>query len=97
MSEDPKSSPKYLMIESASLSDIDEIDLLGLIRILLQAWKIIVGIIIVLLDLVFIMPSMLPRSLRQKPYWHRLERRNQSILNLSQFDGLASMAGVLPL
>ena len=46
MSEDPKSSTKYVMVESGPPSDEDEIDLLELIRILLQAWKTIVGITI---------------------------------------------------
>ena len=47
MSEDPKLSTKYVMVESDPSSDENEIDLLELIRTLLQAWKVIVGITLV--------------------------------------------------
>jgi hypothetical protein len=53
MSEDPKSSTKYVMVESGPPSDEDEIDLLELIRTLLQAWKTIVGITILCTGLAF--------------------------------------------
>ena len=51
MTEEIKSSTKYVMVESSLSVDEDEIDLLELIRTLLQAWKIIVGITIVCVGL----------------------------------------------
>ena len=47
MTEETKSSTKYVMVESSPSGDEDEIDLLELIRTLLQAWKTILGITIV--------------------------------------------------
>ena len=51
MTEETKSSTKYVMVESSPSVDEDEIDLLELIRTLLQAWKTIVGITIVCVGL----------------------------------------------
>ena len=56
MTEETKSSTKYVMVESSPPSDEDEIDLLELIRTLLQAWKTIVGITIVCVGLRLPMP-----------------------------------------
>ena len=47
MSEDTKSSTKYVMVESNSKIDEGEIDLIELIRTLLQAWKTIAGITVI--------------------------------------------------
>ena len=41
MSEEPKSSTKYVMVESDPSTDENEIDLLKLIRTLLAAWQTI--------------------------------------------------------
>ena len=68
------------MVESNPSSDEDEIDLLELIRTLLQAWKTIVGITIVCVGLRLPMPSMLRRSSRQKPYCSRSGRKIRCIL-----------------
>ena len=51
MTEEIKSSTKYVMVESGPSVDEDEIDLLELIRTLTQAWKTIVGITIVCVGL----------------------------------------------
>ena len=53
MTEETKSSTKYVMVESGPSVDEDEIDLLELIRTLLQAWKTIVGITIICVGLAF--------------------------------------------
>ena len=47
MSEENKSSTKYVLVESVSKSEEDEIDLLELIRTLLKTWKVIAGITII--------------------------------------------------
>ena len=51
MTEETKTSTKYVMVESGRSVDEDEIDLLELIRTLLQAWKTIIGITIVCVGL----------------------------------------------
>ena len=64
MSEEPKSSTKYVMVESDPSTDEDEIDLLELIRTLLQAWKTILGIIIVCTGLAFAYAIYAPESFK---------------------------------
>ena len=51
MTEETKSSTKYVMVESSPSVDEDEVDLLELVRTLLQAWKTILGITIVCVGL----------------------------------------------
>ena len=46
MNDDKKSETKYVMVESDPSVEEDEIDLLELIRTLLQSWKLIVCITI---------------------------------------------------
>ena len=54
------------MVESSPQSEEDEIDLLELIRILLQAWKTIVGITIVCVGLAVSYAFHAPRYSRQR-------------------------------
>ena len=77
MSEDPKSSTKYVMVESGAQSDEDEIDLLELIRTLLKAWKTIVGIIVLCTGLAVAYALYSPEVFRRKHYWRPLRRRNR--------------------
>ena len=95
MSEDPKSSTKYVMVESSHPSDEDEIDLLELIRSLLLAWKTILGITIICTGLavayalntsdVFKAETLIvPAS----------EGKSSASSAFSQFGGLAAIAGV---
>ena len=46
MIEEPKSSAKFIMVESDSSSDNDEIDLIELINTLVREWKTIFGIML---------------------------------------------------
>jgi uncharacterized protein involved in exopolysaccharide biosynthesis len=95
MSEDSKSSTKYVMVESGCPSDDDEIDLLELIRTLLNAWKTIVGITIVCTGFavsfalytteVFKAETILAPAREEKPGVSSA---------LGQFGGLAALAGV---
>lgn len=95
MIEDPNSSTKYVMVESSHQSDEDEIDLLELIRTLLQAWKTIVGITIVCTGLAVVY------SLYAQELWRAQillapaqedETAASSLLN--KFGGLVAIAGV---
>jgi uncharacterized protein involved in exopolysaccharide biosynthesis len=95
MSEDPKSSTKYVMVESGPPSDEDEIDLLELIRTLLQAWKIIVGMTIlctcIAVAYAFFSPVVYKAKTLLAPAQED-ETAASSLLN--QFGGLVAIAGV---
>ena len=95
MSEDPKSSTKYVMVESGPSSDGDEIDLLELIRTLLQTWKTIVGITILCTGLAFAYALHAPEVFKAETLLvPASEEKLGASSVLSQFGGLATMAGV---
>ena len=95
MSEDPKSSTKYVMVESGPPSDEDEIDLLELIRTLLQAWKTIVGITILCAGLAVAYALYAPEVFKSETLLAPAqEEKSGASSALSQFGGLAAMAGI---
>jgi uncharacterized protein involved in exopolysaccharide biosynthesis len=95
MSEDPKSSTKYVMVESGPPSDEDEIDLLELIRTLLQAWKTIVGITILCTGLAVAYALFAPEVFKAETLLAPAqEEKSGASSALSQFGGLAAMAGI---
>ena len=95
MSEDPKSSTKYVMVESGPPSDEDEIDLLELIRTLLQAWKTIVGITILCTGLAVAYALHAPEVFKaQTLLAPAQEEKTGASSALSQFGGLAAMTGI---
>jgi uncharacterized protein involved in exopolysaccharide biosynthesis len=95
MSEDPKSSTKYVMVESDPSSDEDEIDLLELIRTLLQAWKTIVGITILCTGLAVAYALYAPEVFKAGTLLVPAQEENSGASSaLSQFGGLAAMAGI---
>ena len=95
MSEEPTSSTKYVMVESGPSTDEDEIDLLELIRTLLEAWKSIVGITILSTGLAvayaFYVPEVFKAETLLAP---AQEEKTGASSALSQFGGLVSMAGI---
>jgi len=94
MSEDPKSSTNYVMVESGSPSDEDEIDLLELIRTLLQAWKTIMGITILCTGLAVAYALYAPEVFKAETLLAPAqEEQSGASSTLSQFGGLAAMAG----
>ena len=97
MSEDPKpkASTKYVMVESDPSSDEDEIDLLELIRTLLQAWKVIVGIIIICTGLAVAYALNAPEIFKAESLLAPAEdEKSEASSSLGQFGGLAAMAGI---
>ena len=95
MSEDPKSSTKYVMVESGSPSDEDEIDLLELIRTLLQAWKTIVGITILCTGFAVAYALYAQEVFKAETLLAPAqEEKSGTSSTLSQFGGLAAMAGI---
>ena len=95
MSEDPKSSTKYVMVESGPPSDEDEIDLLELIRTLLQAWKTIVGITILCTGFAVAYALYAPEVFKAETLLAPAqEEKSGTSSALSQFGGLAAMEGI---
>ena len=95
MSEDPKASTKYVMVESSPSVEEDEIDLLELIRTLLQAWKVIVGITLVCTGLAIAYALDAPEVFKAESLLAPAEEeKSAASSSLGQFGGLAAMAGI---
>jgi uncharacterized protein involved in exopolysaccharide biosynthesis len=95
MTEETKSSTKYVMVESSPSVDEDEIDLLELIRTLLQAWKTIVGITIVCIGLAVAYALYSPEVFKAETLLAPAQEEESGVSSaLSQFGGLAAMAGI---
>jgi uncharacterized protein involved in exopolysaccharide biosynthesis len=95
MTEETKSSTKYVMVESSPSVDEDEIDLFELICTLLQSWKTIVGITIVCIGLAVAYalhgPEVFKAEILLAP---ASEEKSGASSALSQFGGFAAMAGI---
>ena len=76
MSEEPKPSSKYVMVESSPSIDEDEIDLLELIRTLLAAWKTIAIITILCTGLAFAYALSIPESFKAETLLASAEERS---------------------
>ena len=95
MTEETKSSTKYVMVESSPSVDEDEINLLELIRTLLQAWKTIVGITITCVGLAIAYALHAPEIFKAETLIAPAsEEKSGASSALSQFGGLAAMAGI---
>jgi uncharacterized protein involved in exopolysaccharide biosynthesis len=95
MTEETKSSTKYVMVESSPSVDEDEIDLLELIRTLLEAWKTIIGITIVCVGLAVAYALHVPEVFKAETLLAPAsEEKSDASSILSQFSGLASMVNV---
>ena len=83
------------MVESSPSVDEDEIDLLELIRTLLEAWKTIVGITIVCIGLAVAYALYAPEVFKAETLLAPAsEEKSGASSALSQFGGLAAMAGI---
>ena len=83
------------MVESSPSVDENEIDLLELIRTLLQAWKTIVGITIVCVGLAVAYALHDPEVFKAETLLAPAsEEKSGASSALSQFGGLAAMAGI---
>jgi uncharacterized protein involved in exopolysaccharide biosynthesis len=95
MNEEPKLSTKYVMVESSPTKDEDEIDLLKLIRTLLAAWKTIAIITALCTGLAFAYALITPESFKAETLLASAqEGQSGASSNLSQFGGLAALAGI---
>ena len=95
MTEETKSSTKYVLVNSVPTVDEDEIDLLKIIRTLLRAWMTIVLITIVCVGLAvayaFNAPEVFKAQTLLAPV-SEVPSGSSSVLN--QFGGLAAIAGI---
>ena len=83
------------MVESSPSVDEDEIDLFELIRTLLQAWKTIVGITIVSVGLAVAYALLAPEVYKAETLLAPASEEKSGVSSaLSQFGGLAAMAGI---
>ena len=95
MTEETKSTTKYVMVESSPSIDENEIDLLELIRSLLHAWKTIFGITILCTGLAVTYALYAPEVFKAETLLAPAsEEKSGASSALSQFGGLAAMAGI---
>jgi uncharacterized protein involved in exopolysaccharide biosynthesis len=95
MTEENKLSTKYVMVESSPSMNEDEIDLLDLIRTLLAAWKTIAFITVLCTGLAVAYALYTPESFKAETLLSPAqEEKSGASSALSQFGGLAAMAGV---
>ena len=95
MTEKTKSSNTYVVVEPDHLSDENEIDLLELIRTLFQQWKTIVLITVVCVGLAFTYAHNSPDVFRAVVLLApSTDEKPGTPSVLSQFNGLAAMAGI---
>ena len=94
MTDDKKSATKYVMVDSGPSMEEDEIDLLELIRTLLQAWKTIVGITLLCTGLAFAYALNSPEIFKAETLLASAQEEKSGTSSLSQFGGLAAMAGM---
>ena len=95
MSEDPKLSTKYVMVESGPLSKEEEFDIFELIRTLFQSWKIIASTTVVCIGLAVAYALYMPDVFKAETLLSAAqEEKSVASSALGQFGGFAAMAGV---
>ena len=94
MNDDKKSETKYVMVDSGPSMEEDEIDLLELIRTLLQSWKLIVCITIISTVLAVTYALLSPEVFKAETLLASAQEEKSGTSSLSQFGGLAAMAGI---
>jgi uncharacterized protein involved in exopolysaccharide biosynthesis len=95
MTDEPKSSTKYVMVESASSTEENEIDLIELIRTLLLAWKTIVSATILCTGVAVAYALVAPEVFKAEALLAPVQEEQPGPSSaFSQFGGLAAMAGI---
>lgn len=82
------------MVDSGPSMEEEEIDLLELIRTLLQAWKTIVGITLLCTGLAVAYALLSPEVFKAETLLASAQEEKSGTSSLSQFGGLAAMAGI---
>jgi uncharacterized protein involved in exopolysaccharide biosynthesis len=95
MTDEPKSSTKYVMIEPASSTEENEIELIELIRTLLLAWKTVVSVTVLCTGVAVAYALVAPDVFKAEALLAPVqEEQSGSTSALNQFGGLAAMAGM---
>jgi uncharacterized protein involved in exopolysaccharide biosynthesis len=95
MSEEPKLSTKYVMVESSPPIDKDEIDLFELIRTLIAAWKTIAIITVLCTVLAYAYAKNAPKVFKATSLLAQTGEQTSGVSSaLGQFGGLAAIAGI---
>jgi uncharacterized protein involved in exopolysaccharide biosynthesis len=95
MNDDKKSETKYVMVDSGPSMEEDEIDLLELIRTLLQSWKLIVCITIISTGLAVTYALLSTEVFKAETLLAPAREEKSGVSSsIGQFGGLAAMAGI---
>lgn len=95
MTDDPKTSTKYVMIEPASSTAENDLDLIELIRTLLLAWKTIVSATILCTVAAIVYALKVPEAFKAEALLAPVQKeQTRSSSPFSQFGGLAAIAGI---
>ena len=94
MKKEEKNEKKYVVLDSVPGVEEDEIDLLELIRTLLQSWKLIFGITILCIALAVAYAFLSPEVYKAETLLVPAKEEKNNASRLSQFGGLATMAGI---
>ena len=94
MNDDKKSETQYIRVDSTPLLEKDEIDLLELTRTILQSWKLIVGITIIFTSLAVVYAMLSQEMFKAETLLVSAQEEKSGTSSLSQFGGLAAMAGI---
>ena len=95
MNDDKKSKTKYVMVDSGPSMEEDEIDLLELVRTLLQSWKLIVGITVISTGMAVNYALLSPEVFKAETLLAPTQDEKSGVSSsIGQFGGLAAMAGI---
>jgi uncharacterized protein involved in exopolysaccharide biosynthesis len=95
MNDEKKSATKYVMVDSGPSIEEDEIDLLELIRTLLQSWKLIVGITVISIGMAVTYALLSPEVFKAETLLVSAQEEKSGVSSsIGQFGGLAAMAGI---
>ena len=94
MNEDKNLKIKYVMVEPDSSADVDEIDLIELMRTLFRAWKIIVACTFLCVGLAYLYAMGVPEAYRTQILLAPVQEEQNGVSSaLGQFGGFATMVG----
>jgi uncharacterized protein involved in exopolysaccharide biosynthesis len=95
MNEDKNSATNYVVVDPGPSIEQDDIDLLELIRTLLQSWKLIVAITVISTGLAVTYGLLSPEVFVAKTLLAPVQEKKTSPSSaFSQFGGFAAMAGI---
>ena len=94
MKKEEKNEKKYVVLDSVPGVEEDEIDLLELVRTLLQSWKLIFGITILCVVAAVVYAFLSPEVYKAETLLVPAKEEKNNASTLSQFGGLAAMAGI---